>query len=343
METHFKNIKLLIKRNFMILGIVLLIGMLCGSFALKKEIVIKDGEKQVKVEVFFSNVADAIKKGNIALNDHDQVSIPLKSKVKDGMTVTVQRAYPVNIQADGELVEVMTANEKTEDILKEYAIPIGEKDKIEPARDEKINKYETITIVRVNEKIVAEKEEIPFESMIQYNNTLDQGKVNIIQKGKNGEREVKYKVVYEDGKEVFKELTEEKILKSPEKEIVEKGTAMVVATSRGNIRVEKTIKMTATAYDATFESCGKHPGDKNYGITRSGTKVKPGVVAVDPNVIPLGSKLYVKSLDGSKDYGIASAEDTGGAIKGNRIDLYFESPKDVKKYGKRKVVVYVLQ
>ena len=100
--------------------------------------------------------------------------------------------------------------------------------------------------------------------------------------------------------------------------------------------------MTATAYDLSFESTGKLPGDKYYGITASGTKVRPGVVAVDPNVIPLGTKLYIQSLDGSKDYGFAIAEDTGGAIKGNRIDLFFENSQDVYRFGRRKVKVYIL-
>lgn len=343
METHFKKIEFLKTRNFIILGIVLLIGIFCGKFALTKEIIIKDGESQVKVEVLFSNVEDAITKANIKLNEHDQVTVPLKSKVEAGMIAFIKRAYPVNIEVDGKLIEVMTANEKTGEILKEYAISIGNQDRTEPTADEKVSKYETIKVVRVKEKIVTQKEDIPFERMIQYNYKLDKGKINVIKKGENGEREAKYKVVYEDGKEVEKELIEEKVLKSPQEELIEEGTAMMVATSRGNIRAKKAIKMTATAYDISFESCGKYPGDKNYGITRSGTKVRPGVVAVDPKVIPLGSKLYIKSTDGSKDYGIASAEDIGGAIKGNRIDLYFESPKDVKKYGRRKVLVYILK
>ncbi|QEK13374.1 DUF348 domain-containing protein [Crassaminicella thermophila] len=343
METESRNVKFFTKRNLMILGIVLLIGIFSVSYGMKKEVIIKDGEKKVKVCVRLGDVADAIKKGNITLNEHDKVSIPLKSKVKDGMVIAIERAHPVNIQLEGKLEEVLTANEKVKDILDEYSIIVDDDDKVMPGLDEKVEKYETITVVKVDEEIVSKKEIIPFESVIQYSDKLDKGKVNLIQQGKNGEREAKYKVVYEDGKEVSKELIEEKVIVSPQKEIVEKGTALYVATSRGNIRVKKAIKMTATAYDATFASTGKHPGDPYYGITRSGTKVRPGVVAVDPRVIPLGTKLYIEALDGSKDYGFASAEDTGGAIKGNRIDLYFESPNDVAKYGKRKVMVYILE
>ena len=102
--------------------------------------------------------------------------------------------------------------------------------------------------------------------------------------------------------------------------------------------------MTATAYTADYASTGKKPGDKYYGVTASGTRVRPGVVAVDRNVIPLGTKLYIQSTtNGRADYGYAVAEDTGGAIKGNKIDLYFETSKEVKSFGSRTVHVYVLE
>ncbi|QZY55352.1 G5 domain-containing protein [Crassaminicella profunda] len=343
METHFKNIKFLTKRNFVILMIVMLLGGFYTAHALTKEVIIKDGDKVAKVEGIFFDVGGAIKKGKIILNEHDQLSKPDDSKVKNGMLITVKRAQPVNIQVDSKSEEIMTANEKVKDILDEYHISVGEKDIVLPALDENVGKYETIKVVRVEEKIVTEKESIPYKSVIKYNDALEEGTMNVVEKGKNGKREAKYKVVYEDGVVVSRELIKENILEESKDAVVEKGTAMYVATARGKLRVKKFIKMTATAYDATFESCGKYPSHPEYGITRSGTKVRPGVVAVDPRVIPLGSKLYVKALDGSKDYGIASAEDTGGAIKGKRIDLYYESPKDVARYGKRKVMVYVLE
>ncbi|QXM06868.1 G5 domain-containing protein [Crassaminicella indica] len=342
MEIPFRSMKFLTKRNFMILISVLVISFFYASHALTKEVVIKDGDKEVKVEGIFFHVEDAVRKGKVALHPHDQLSEPLKGKVKNGMIIAIKRAYPVNIQVDRKLKEIMTANEKVKDILDEYHISVGEKDIISPALDASVKKYETIKVVKVEEKVITKKETIPYQSVIKYNDKLEEGKTKIIKKGKNGSREAKYKVVYEDGIIVSKELLEENILTEAEDAVIEKGTAMYIATARGKLRVKKVIKMTATAYDATFESCGKHPSHPEYGITRSGTRVRPGVVAVDPRVIPLGTKLYVKALDGSKDYGFASAEDTGGAIKGKRIDLYFESPRDVARYGKRKVLVYVL-
>ncbi|WP_129599007.1 3D domain-containing protein [Anaerophilus nitritogenes] len=343
METHFRNMKFLNKRNFMILGLVVLIGIFLGSTALTKQITIKDGNKAVKLEVLFSSVADAIQKSNLVLGDYDQVSYPLDDKVKDGMIIQIKRAHPVNVYADQKEIQVMTAHEKVKDILKEHKIKIGKNDKVQPDLSESIGINETIKIARVTEKIVEQQEVVPFENVVKYNQKLDHGKVNVMQKGENGQKEVKYKIIYEDDIEISKELIQEQIIVSPKNEIVEKGAAIYVATSRGSISAKNAIQMTSTAYDASYASTGKHPGHPYHGITSSGTRVRPGVVAVDPKVIPLGTKLYIKALDGSGDYGFATAEDTGGAIKGNKIDLYFESPKDTKRYGRRKVLVYILK
>ncbi len=101
--------------------------------------------------------------------------------------------------------------------------------------------------------------------------------------------------------------------------------------------------MSATAYDLSYASTGKRPGDRYYGITASGTTARPGTVAVDPRVIPLGTKLYVESLDGTSDYGFAIAEDKGSAIKGKKIDLFFNSNRSAMNFGRRNVKVYILK
>ncbi|WP_425540088.1 cell wall-binding repeat-containing protein [Microaceticoccus formicicus] len=107
----------------------------------------------------------------------------------------------------------------------------------------------------------------------------------------------------------------------------------------GTVRKYKQIiRMNSTSYDASPESNGP------WGpITALGTNLRPGVVAVDPKVIPLKTELYVTSTDEWPSYGMAIAEDTGGAIKGNKIDLFYESSETVHKYGRRDVIVYVLE
>jgi 3D (Asp-Asp-Asp) domain-containing protein len=100
--------------------------------------------------------------------------------------------------------------------------------------------------------------------------------------------------------------------------------------------------MRATAYTAGFESTGKNPGDPEYGITFSGLPVQKGHIAVDPNVIPLLSYVYVEGLDSySSQYdGVYYCTDTGSAIKGNRIDIYVDTEPEADLFGVRRVRVY---
>ena len=102
----------------------------------------------------------------------------------------------------------------------------------------------------------------------------------------------------------------------------------------------ESVVVTATGYTAGVESTGKRPGDRGYGITYSGVKVRRGIVstiAADPKVFPIGTLLYIPG------YGYGVVADTGKAIKGNRIDLYFETPSQVyREWGKRTVKVDVL-
>ena len=127
-------------------------------------------------------------------------------------------------------------------------------------------------------------------------------------------------------------------IKSENKPELKNPGAKEVVINGKTVRYKKVIEMRATAYDASYESNG-HWG----AVTAIGTKLRPGVVAVDPRVIPLRSKVYVEGTDSWGDYGQAVAEDVGGAIKGNRIDLFYSSRDTVKRFGRRNVKVYVLE
>ena len=99
----------------------------------------------------------------------------------------------------------------------------------------------------------------------------------------------------------------------------------------------RVLTCTATAYDASAESNGKWAGQ-----TASGIPLERGVVAVDPRVIPLGTRLYIEAVDGSWTYGYAVAGDTGGAIKGNKVDLFMDTNAECIRFGRRQCKVYVL-
>lgn len=188
-----------------------------------------------------------------------------------------------------------------------------------------------------------ERSSVKHETTIVYNNNQYVDYRKVVQKGSDGMKKSVYSECFVDGKLTERILEEEIVYLDPVDEIIEVGTKeKELATSRGGFRFSNDMDMIATAYDLSFESTGKNPGDPYYGITASGTKAQPGTVAVDPSVIPLGTKLYIASTDGSPDYGFATALDTGSAIKGYKIDLFMESNTDALNYGIRQVKVYIL-
>ena len=107
------------------------------------------------------------------------------------------------------------------------------------------------------------------------------------------------------------------------------------------------LSATATAYCLCQKCCGKLPTHPSYGYTASGLKIVPGtgmkVIAVDPNVIPLGTNVYIDGLNGAWDYGYAIAADTGSAIKNLTIDLYMDTHSEALSWGRRSVNIYVVE
>ncbi len=331
------------KNTIIIITIMMILMIISIESIFSKEITIRDNEQEIIIETLSSKVDKSLQKASITLNEHDKLSVDMDIKLEDGMVIEVKRAFDVKINVDGEELNVLTANNKVADILQEYNIELGEKDKTVPLLDEEILPKDVVNIIRVEEEVVKEIVDIPFRTVIKYSDEIETGKIKKSISGENGRKEVEYRIVYEDGIESLREVINEDIIKEPVDEMIEKGSEQYFVASRGQVvRYKKVLIMEATAYDLSVESCGKTPDHPEYGITYSGTKARPGVVAIDPKVIPLGSKLYVECLDGLKDYGFASAEDTGSAIKGSKIDLFMEDSKAAWRFGRRKVRVYIL-
>lgn len=338
MKINLKNFKSLFSIKLIAVAAICLI--LATSYvysAMKKDITIEDIDGVKVVSTFKNTVEDVLEENNLGIKPQDKISMDMTEKLKDGMNIKISRAREITINSDGKDVVLLTTAPDVKSALGEAQIQLGDKDKVAPALNTVITGDTKIAVTRVEEKVVKQEMKMDFTNQVNKSDELDKGLVKVVKKGSPGLKELSIKIIFENGNEVRREISEEKVLKEPVNGIIEEGTRTTFVSSRGQVtRFVRALKMTATAYDATFESCGKHPDHPQYGVTYSGLRVRHGIVAVDPKVIPLGTYLYV---DG---YGEALAADIGGAIKGNRIDLYYESPKDVAKYGKKAVKVYVL-
>jgi len=313
---------------------------------LTKEIRIIDNGRSIAVKTMGANVGQALDQLGISVGEYDYVSVDMDTPLKldSPNVVTIKRAIPVKLTVDGKTRTVMSYRDTVEELLQDNGVVLGPLDRMDGvAPDDPLTENMEIKVVRVEERIITENEEIPYNVVERPNNKMNEGETRTVVEGENGIREKTYKVTYEDGKYVSREFIGEKVVKEPVNRVVEYGTVPNFLTSRGErVRYSKVLKMTATAYTNSYEDTGKNPGDPGYGITYSGLAARTGVVAVDPKVIPLGSKLYIEVPGSAPDYGFAIAGDVGSAIKGNHIDLFFNTKEEVRKWGTRTVVVYIL-
>lgn len=346
-----KNIKRLLSYRKRLLVIALAVtvsaGAGCGAFAmLKKDVVINDNGKVITCMTMKKTFKETLEQNNIVVNTFDYTSVPLETDLQRTRLneIYIKRAVPVYITADGEQTKVMSYRDTVEEMLKDSPVKPEGLDRLEGAQlMDPVKSGMSLRIVRIDENVVSEQEKIPFAVQKKANKTLDEGTERVIQEGEQGILEKQYKVVTEDGMEVSRELLEETVIKDPVKLILEYGTVLSHKTSRGDtLRYNKVMDMKATAYTSSFEETGKAPGHPLYGITATGIKAKKGVIAVDPRVIPLGTRVYIEIPGKTPDYGYAVAADVGGGIKGNRVDLYYEGKAEAMNFGRRNVKVYIL-
>ena len=351
-----KNIKRYFSRlkirplDVAIIFIAVVISVTAGFYVfngLKRHVVINDNGNEVAIKTMKSTVREVLEQTGITVAGEDYISMPFDSKLTKTQksVINIKRAVPISIKVDGKEYDVKTYKDTVKEVLKDNAISIDENDKfIESQLGDKIVSNMDIEIVRVEEKTVTEASPIPFKTITKENNQLDIGTKNTVRQGKEGLQKKVYKVVYENGKQIAKQLIEDAVSAKPLDMIIEVGTILNHKTSRGDsLRFSKVMNMKATSYTASFEDTGKHPGDPAFGITATGAKVKRGIIAVDPRVIPLGTRVYVEVPGSAADYGYAVAADVGGAIKCNKIDVYLTYTSQVNAWGVKKVKVYILK
>lgn len=302
----------------------------------------KLGEKKVYA-CEADTLAEFLEEKQISLNDTDKLYLNdeevsnMDSELKSGDVVSVKKCYTIKVVIDGEESEIETEGGTVEDIEKMYADKLGENYEFKSsyAKTAPLRNNMELVFETTNQTVETVTNEIPFETEYVENPDLEKGKENIIQQGVNTIKTYTYYKTYVGGKYTdIKETCE--IVQEGKKQIVEKGTKEVVkapaSSSAGTIdglKYKKTISMNSSAYTAYCSGTKRR--------TATGAEAVKGVAAVDTNVIPFGTKLYIPG------YGYAVAADRGGAIKGNRIDLCMNSYNEAIQWGRRNVTVYILE
>ncbi|TYQ16818.1 UNVERIFIED_CONTAM: hypothetical protein Cloal_3393 [Acetivibrio alkalicellulosi] len=339
--------------SFKAFEVVLLVFVICflsviGVFLHESKDVIINTEGNLMIIRSMNNtVKEVLHENKVQISDYDYISLPFEQKLqkKNINIINIKKAVPVIVEVDGEITTVMTLKDTVGEALKEEPVKLFYNDKIIGAeRDDKVVGNMEVKVVRVSYETIIENEIIPYEVIERESSKMDIGEQSVVEEGKEGLIEKQYFVKYEDGKETERELQTERILEEPSRKIIEYGTVVSHVTSRGErFRYKDVIDMRATAYTASYECTGKTPDHPHFGITYTGIRAKRGVVAVDPKVIPLGTRLYIEGIGGVPDYGYALAADIGSAVKGNKVDLYMDDLDSVRQWGVRNVRVYILR
>lgn len=268
-------------------------------------------------------LVDLSERYGLQIKDVDEVNILRTEAVTNQMEIKVRRAIPIFVRADGKDIDTYIAPRTVADALTKLGIVLGLKDKVSLPLDHMLVPNEQVQVVRVAERLDTVKSEIPYQNVTQAADYPVGLPDQLVSRGSNGLQEQTIRLTLEDGKEVDREILGQRVLTPPTNQVVSRGVQTSISRGGTTIRFKRAYVMRATAYCI--------PG----GITKTGASVRWGIIAVDPRVISLGENVYVEG------YGQARALDTGGAIKGNRIDLYMNSTEAALSYGVRNVIVYV--
>lgn len=297
---------------------------------MRKTVVISiDGNEETYV-TYKGTVNDVLQDKGIEIDPKDKVQPELDTKLSEDATVMVKKAVDVKVVVAGQELELKTAEDTIgemlvaeDETLKEIGVEYNaEFDEVTPAADTQVAKDLQVQLVQVEVYEELAVEAIPYSTEWETDYDKDVSYSQVKTAGANGEKEVTYKYVKKDGEVVSKEIASVKNTKAAQTQIGVKGGSYLVANRGGEtVKGKKQIICQSTAYSGGGKTATGRPVSYNPGGLST--------IAVDPRVIPLGSKVWVEG------YGYAIAADTGGAIKGNIVDVYFDSSSQAKTWGRK--------
>ena len=291
-----------------------------------KKVTITVDDRELFVTTYASDAKDVLLQAGLTLEPSDEIQMSTE-KLTDGTHIYLYRAIPLWVTYHGQTTQIISGKPTVREVVASMGIP-DENVKLIPDPDTPTVPNMSIQAVVLSEKMVTTQEVDPSPVMHQSDANLEKGVEQMVSEGRSGIKQVTVKEYFDDGQQVRSEIVGEKVIVPAVPQVISVGSRETVQTSRGDMRFRSVTYMEASAYNP-LDGSGS-------GITATGVRARYGIVAVDPNVIPLGTRLYIPG------YGLALAADTGGAITGNKIDLCMEDYGAAYDFGRRTVKVYIL-
>lgn len=301
--------------------------------------------KTKNVDVHYGDtVAGALAAAGVTVGGNDAAEPSGNTAVTDGMTICVKRRFAVSIDADGKTAQAMATEGSVADALREAGVTVGSDDVVTPAQTASVKSGMKIAVARVVFKEVKNTEPVAFANTTVKADALFLGEKKVKTAGQNGQRTVVARQKLVNGKVAATEVLSTTVTQQPVSQVTMVGTkkkpsAMASASGDGTVTDHQGKPV---SYRKVFT--GKCTAYSGGGRTSTGHAARFGLVAVNPNLIPYGSKLYIASPDGRTVYGYAVASDTGtGAMTGRILaDLYYPTEGQCMNFGVRNMSIYVL-
>lgn len=289
--------------------------------------------------VFFTTadtLGEVLRQEGVKLGEGDLISPGLSTTVAAGVNVYLHRAKNITLRIEGQTLSILSLADTVGELLESRRIELGPLDKVNYSLRRPLDDKMFVRVVRVREDTMVEDIVLPYETVYRADPNRELDDVWEDQRGINGLRRRQWRLRFEDNVEVARTKEREWLEAWPQERVIAYGTKIVVRTltnSEGALSYWRKMRVFATWYDASHG--GKEPSNPYYGYTRLGWKAEKGVVAVDTSIIPFYTRMYVPG------YGIGTAADTGGAIKGMIIDLAYSEGED-HSWGAQWTDIYLL-
>ena len=342
-QTVLKKTSPLIRICALALVVVISVCALAPTVFAKNTYVITDGDSVTVHTTYATDPAVVLDEAGLELSADDTYVTFTSDDVSE---ITVHRGQTVTIDHCGETVQAVTYGETVGELLERLGITVTGDTEISVTTD-------TVTFdgmkFSISNTVVSEDSYttvIPFEIVYQETALLKEGTEVVLTEGVEGQMQCVASVTYVNGEESGREVITETVITEPVTKVVAVGTGNgkakgepiigdgVIITETGDV-VTFTHRetYTATAY------CRVEEGGQ---VTATGTPTRVGAIAVDPRYIPYGTRMFIVTQDGQYIYGVATAEDCGGNIKGKRLDLFYETMGECIQFGVRDCDVYFL-
>ncbi len=340
-KTLQKMLSFVSHRAVAVVALVAAVALMMGYVTLNMRVVtISDGNENHSIVSMSTDSGLILKAAGLEVEENDVVTSEWEFSKGE---INVARAFEVTFAVDGVNRSITMTEGTVADALKKAGITLSKEDTLSVSADTVVSSDLAVTVERVTYAERTETETLAYTSSSYESSMYDKGETVVEVAGVNGEIKRVYRDRLVNGKVVESTLKEETVTKEPVSEVIAIGTYTAPTVSAGSgstadFTYSAVFYGKATAYTNENGLAGKY--------TSTGMEAQVGVVAVNPNVIPYGSRLFITTPDGSYVYGYAIAGDTGGFIYSHPetiVDLFMNTAAECYQFGRRDIVVYVLE